>query len=158
MLLMVEKAIRGRIFHVIHRYTKANNQYMKDFDKNKEYLISSHLKYWNVNNLYGWAVPEKLSVNNFKQVQVISGFDENFIKTYSEENDEEYFLEVDVQYPKNLHKLYNDLAFLPERMKIENVEKIVENLYDKEEYVIHTRTLKQTLNYGLVLKHFKKLG
>ena len=50
MLLMVEKGIRGGIYHVIHRYAKANNKYMKDYDKNKE---SSYLKYWDVNDLYG---------------------------------------------------------------------------------------------------------
>ena len=49
MLLMVEKGIRGGICHAIHQYTKANNKYMKDHDKSKE---SSHLKYWDVNNIY----------------------------------------------------------------------------------------------------------
>ena len=50
MLLMVEKGLTGGICHTIHRYTKANNRYMKDYDKNKE---SSYLKYWEVNNLHG---------------------------------------------------------------------------------------------------------
>ena len=49
MLLMVEKVIRGGICNAIHQYTKDNNKYMKDYDKNKE---SFHLKYWDVNNLY----------------------------------------------------------------------------------------------------------
>ena len=53
MLLMVEKGIRGGICHSIYQYAKANNKYMKDYDKNKE---SSYLKYWDVNNLYGWAI------------------------------------------------------------------------------------------------------
>ena len=61
MLLMVKKRIRGWIFHAIHRYAKANNKYMKDYDKNKE---SSYLKCWDVNNLYGWATSQKLPVNN----------------------------------------------------------------------------------------------
>ena len=52
MLLMVEKGIRGRICHSIYQYAKANDKYMKDFDKNKE----SYLQYWDVNNLYGWTM------------------------------------------------------------------------------------------------------
>ena len=52
MLLMVEKGIRGGICHSIYRYAKANNKYMKDYDKNKE---SSYIQYWDINNLYGWA-------------------------------------------------------------------------------------------------------
>ena len=56
---------------------KANNKYMKGYNKNKE---SSYLKYWDVNNFYGWATSQKLHVNNFKWVEDISRFDENFIK------------------------------------------------------------------------------
>ena len=65
-----------------------------------------------------------------------------------EESNEGYFFEVDVQYPENLHNLHNDLPFLPERMKIEKVEKLLANLHDINEYVIHTRNLKQALNHG----------
>ena len=50
---MIEKRIRGGMFHAIHQYVKANNKCMKDYYKNKE---SSYLKYWDVNNLYGWAM------------------------------------------------------------------------------------------------------
>ena len=53
MLLMVKKSIRGGVCHVIHHYSKAKNKHMKDYDKNKE---SSYLKYWYINNLYGWAM------------------------------------------------------------------------------------------------------
>ena len=149
MLLMVEKDIRGGICNAIHRYAKANNKYMKDYDKNKE---SSYLNYWDVNNLYGWAMSQKLPVNNFEWIKDTSQFNEDFIKNYNEESDEGYFLEVDVQYLEKLHELHNDLPFLPERMKIEKVEKLVANLHDKTEYVIHIRNLKQALNHGLVLK------
>ena len=149
MLLMVEKGIRGGICHTIHRYSKANEKYLKDYDKNKE---SSYLKYWDVNNLYGWAMSQKLPVNNFEWIKDTSQFNEDFIKNYNEESDEGYFLEVDVQYLEKLHELHNDLPFLPERMKIEKVEKLVANLHDKTEYVIHIRNLKQALNHGLVLK------
>ena len=57
MLLMIGKGIRERICHAIHRYAKGNNEYVKVYDKNKEY---SYLKYWDVNNLYGWAISQKL--------------------------------------------------------------------------------------------------
>ena len=77
-------------------------------------------------------------------------FNEDFIKSYNKESDEGYFLEVDVHYLEKLHELHNDLPFLPERMKIEKVEKLVANLHDKTEYVIHIRNLKQALNHGLV--------
>ena len=76
----------------------------------------------------------------------------NLMKNYNEESDEGCFLEVDVQYLEKLHELHNDLPFLPKRMKIEKVEKLVANLHEKSEYVIHIRNLKQPLNHGLVLK------
>ena len=63
MLLMIEKRIRGRICHAIHRYAKANNKYMKNYNKNKE---SSCLMYLDEINLYGWAMSQKLPVNGFK--------------------------------------------------------------------------------------------
>ena len=61
-------------------------------------------------------------------------------------------VEVDVEYPKNLYNFLNGLPSFCERMNIEKVEKLVENLHDKEEYIIHIRNSKQTLNHGLVLK------
>ena len=88
---------------------------MKDYDKNKE---SPCLKYLDVNNLNSWAMSQKLPVNNFEWIKHISQFSEDFIKNYSEESDEGYFLEVNVHYPEN--NLRNGLPFLPERMKIEN--------------------------------------
>ena len=102
MLLMVEKGIRGGIFHSIYCYVKSSNKYMKDYDKTKE---SSCLQYWDVNNLYGWAMSRKLPVNNFVWIEDTSQFNEDLIKNYSEESDEGYFLEVDLQYLEKLHKL-----------------------------------------------------
>ena len=66
MLLMVENGIRGGICHAIHQYAKANNKYMKEYDKNKE---SSYLKYWDVNKLYGWAMSQKLPVSKFQWIK-----------------------------------------------------------------------------------------
>ena len=71
-----------------------------------------------------------LPVNNFGSIEDTSQLNKDFIKNYNEEKDEGYFLEFDVQYPENLLNLHNDLPFLPERMNIENVEKLV-NLHDK---------------------------
>ena len=62
-LLIVEKGIRGGICHAVHQYAKVNNKYMKDYDKNKE---SSYLKYWDVNNLHGWAKSEHFPVYKFE--------------------------------------------------------------------------------------------
>ena len=95
---------------------------------------------------------KKLPVDNFECIEDTFQFNEDFIKSFNEENDEGYFLEVDFHYPEKLHELHNDLSFLPERMKIEEVEKLANNLHDKTEYVIHIRNLKQALNHGLVLK------
>ena len=120
---------------------------MKDCDKNKEY---SYVKYWNVNNLCGWAMSHKLPRDDFKLVEETSEFNEVVIKNDNIESDEGHFLEDDVHYPENLHNLYNDFPFLPrmmniffpERMKIEKFEKLVANLHCKEEYVIHITNLK----------------
>ena len=120
---------------------------MKDYGKNKE---SSYLKYWNVNNLYGCAISQKLPVNKFEWIEDTSPFNEEFIKNYNEESDKEYFYKINIQYPKKLHKLYNDLPFLPERMKLQKVKKRVANLHDKTEYFI--RNLKEALNCGLILE------
>ena len=127
---------------------------MKNSDKNKE---SSYFQYWDVNNLYGWAISQKLPVNNFEWIKDTSQFHENFIKDNTEESDKGYLLAVDVQYLENLQELYNDLPFLPEKMKIGKVEKLVANLRDKTEYVIHIINLKQALNHGLVLKKVHKM-
>ena len=128
---------------------------MKDDDKNKK---SSYIQYWDVNNLYGWAMSQKLPVTNFEWIKDTSQFNEDFIKNYNEQRDEGYFLEVDVQYLEKLHELHNDLPFLPERMIIKKVEKLVANLHDKTGNVIHLRNLKkQALNHVLVLKKVPKV-
>ena len=82
---------------------------------------------------------EKFPISNVKWIKNTSQFNEDFIKTYDEESNEGSFLDVDVQYPEKLHELHNDIPFLLERMKIEKVEKLVANLHDKTEYVIHIR-------------------
>ena len=93
--------------------------------------------------MYGWAISQKLPVNNFEWIKDTSQFNEDFIKNHNEEIDEVYFLEVDFQYLEKLHELHNDLTFLPERVKIEKVKKLVSNLNDKTEYAFHVRNLQQ---------------
>ena len=87
----------------------------------------------------------------------LSKIDEDFIKNYNENSDKGYILEVDVEYPKKLHDFHSDLPFLPERIKIDKCNKLVCNLYDKKDYVVQIRSLKQTLNHGLILKKVHKV-
>ena len=154
MLLMVEEGIRGGICHAIHRYAKANNKYMKDHDENKE---SSYIRYLDANNLYGWAMRQKLPVNGFKWTEETSEINEEFVKKYDENKDKGYILEVDVKYPKKLHDLHSDLPFLPRRMKIDKCEKLVCNLLNKKKYVVHIKSLKQALNHGLKFKKVHRI-
>ena len=92
---MAEKGIRDAIY----QYVKANNKFMKDYDENKESL---YLNYWDVNNLYGQAMSQKLLVDGFKQLENTFQFNKDFIKSYNEDSEGEYFIEVDVQYPEKL--------------------------------------------------------
>ena len=101
---------------------------------------------------------QKLPTNNFEWIKDTSQFNEDFIKSYNEESDEGYFLEVDVQYLEKLHDPYNDLPVLPERKKIEKVEKLVAKLHEKTEYITHIRNLKEALNHGLVLKKVHRVN
>ena len=135
--------------HAVHRYAKANNKYMRDYDKNKE---PSYIQYLDANNLYGAAMSEKLPMNGFKWVSDISEINENFIKSYNKNSDKGYILEVDVDYPSKLRKLHSDMPFLPERMIIDKTKKLVRNLHDKKNYVVHISALKQALDHGLKLR------
>ena len=128
MLLMVEEGIRGGICHSIHRHAKANNKYMKNYDKNEEF---SYIQYLDANNLYGWAMSQKLPVNGFKWIEDTSEINEEFTKYYDENSDKGYILEVNVKYPKKVHNLNSDLPFLPKRMKIDKCKKLVCNLSNK---------------------------
>ena len=150
MLLMIEEGIRGGTCHAVHRYAKANNEYMKDYVESKE---SSYIQYLDANNLYGVAMSEKLPINGFKWVNDISRIDNKFVKSYDKRNsDKGYILEVDVDYPSKLHRLHSDMPFLPERMKIDKTQELVCNLHDKKKYIVHISILKQALDHGLKLK------
>ena len=149
MLSMVEKGIQGGICRAIHRHAKVNNEYMKNYNK---HIISSYLMYLDANNLYRRTMSQKVPMNGFKWVTKLSRFKERFIKNYNENSDMGYFLEVDIDYPKELFNLQKDLPFLLERKKVNKCEKLICSIEDKEKYVVHIRALKQALNHGLILK------
>ena len=152
MLLMVEKGIRGGICHSTQRYAKANNKYMKSYNKDEE---SSYIQYLDANNLYGWTMSKKLPTNGFKWLDTSetgNKINEEFIKNYNENDNKGYILEVDVKYPKRLHELHSDLPFLSKRMEVNKCKKLVCNLFNKKKYVAHINSLKQALNHGLKLK------
>ena len=111
MLWIVEERIEGGICQATRRYAKANKKYMKNYDKNTESL---YLECLNGNNLYGYAMSEKLPVDGLKWMEKddLLKFDENFIKNYDENSDTEYIREVDVEYPKSLHKLHSECTKL----------------------------------------------
>ena len=153
MLLMVEEGIRGGICHSIHRYTKVNNKYMKNYNNNEE---SSYIQYLDANNLYGWVMSKKLPVNGFKWLDS-DKINEDFIKNYDENNDKGYILEVEFKYLKRLHELHSDLPFLSEQMKVNKCKKLVCNLFNKKKYVAHINSLKQALNHGLKLKKIHRV-
>ena len=88
---------------------------------------------------------EPLFADGFDWVEDLPKIDEDFCV-------KGYILEVDVTYPKNLHDLHSDLLFFPESVNIDKYNKLVCNLYDKKNYVVHIRSLKQALNHGLILK------
>ena len=127
MLLMVEKGIRGGICHAIYRYAKANNKYMKNYNKDKE---ESFIQYLDASNLYGWAMSQKLPVSGFKWKNNMLKFTREFIKNYDEDSDKGYILEGDVgygeaeckarygkaeskgrYYPENLRDLHSEYHF-----------------------------------------------
>ena len=153
MVLMVEKGIQGGICHSIHRYAKANNKYIQNYNNNEE---SSYIQYLDTNNLYGWAMSKKLPVNGFKWLDS-DKINEDFIKNYDENNDKGYVLEVEVKYPKRLHELHSDLPFLSEQMEVNKCKKLVCNLFNKKKYVAHINALKQALNHGLKLKKIHRV-
>ena len=138
MLMMLEKGIRGRNCQAIYRYAKANNKYMKNYNK---FIESLYPMYLDANNLYGWAMSQKLPVDGLKWVKDLSKFNESCIKYYDENSDKGYILEVDLEYPKKLFNLHSDSPFLPKRKKIRKCNKLDCTIQNRENYVFHIRAL-----------------
>ena len=126
MLLMVEKGIRGGVSMISNRYGKANNKYMGDkFNSNEP---SKYIQYLDANNLYDWAMSKSLPTHGFK-----------WMKTNELETWELYpcILEVDLEYPKGCHNLHSDYPLAPEQIEVNKVGKLIPNLRNKKNYVIH---------------------
>ena len=139
-LLMIDSGIRG-IATISHRHAKANNEYMgTEFDPAEK---SKFISYLDANNLYGWAMSKRLPTSWFEWMTDDAIDDWKHLSC---------FLEVDLEYPEDLHDLHNDYHFAPERVKIGNIEKLIPILNNKINYVVHYENLKLYESLGLKIK------
>ena len=135
---MIESGIIGGIATISHRHAKATNEYKESqLDPAKE---SKFISYLDVNNLYGWALSKQLPTSGFKW-KTDDGLDD-----WKHPN---CILEVVLEYPKDLHNLHNDYPLAPERVKIENLEKLIPNTNNKTNYVVHFENFKLYESLGL---------
>ena len=166
MQLFIGKGMRGGISYIAHRYAKANNKYMSGYNPGEE---NSYLMYSDANNLYGWAMSQPLPTGDFQWTDP----EEIEFFNYHEYSDEGVILEVDLEYPEELHNLHNDCPCAPEKMCITDdmlsdycsetknqhkissgtVPKIITSLKDKTKYVLHCQNLKLYLDLGLKVKN-----
>ena len=144
MIAFIKSGIRGGISVCCNRYGKANNKYMQEFNPD---LPKSYLMYFDANNLYGWAMSQYLPEGNFKWVSTDIDF------SVSPTSDIGYILEVDLEYPKNIHDLHSDFPLCAENIAIGGSKdrKLVPNLHNKSNYVLHYRNLIQCLQLGMKL-------
>lgn len=171
MNLFVGRALRGGICNVATRYAAANNKYMHDFDESKE---SSYIMYLDANNLYGAAMSEFLPFGGFRWLkkEELSKFTVDSLEKYTETSCKGAFLEVDLEYPKELHDLHNEYPLAPERGVVtddmlsdyckdlkkktgasgNSCSKLLTTLYDKNGYVVHHTNLKLYLSLGMKVK------
>ena len=150
MLLMIEKGTPGGISNAFKRYAKANNKFMKNFDPAEK---SSFIVYLDANNLYGWAMSKPLPVGGFEWIA------EEELENWERFVDEEgvgCILEVDLEYPVELHDFHNDFPLAPEKMILGKVEKLTQNLRDKEAMNLHGKNLQLYLSLGMKLKKIRR--
>ena len=173
MHLFIEKGMRGGISYIAKRYSKANNEYMKDYD-NTEGAI--YIMYFDANNLYGWAMTQYLPYGGFEWMteEEINNFDLSSVKKDSPEG---YILELDLEYPSELHDYFDDYPPAPEKLKVTNdmlskycsdiankhgirvgeVNKLIPNLGNKKNYVIHHRNLQLYISLGMEMTKFHRI-
>ena len=148
-----ESQVRGGVATIFHRYAEANNQYLPNFDptKPKSYIVDL-----DANNLYGWAMSQKLPTGNFEWLSRIE-LDEKYnlltqsLKDYQVNTNKGIVYEVDLDYPKELHDYHNDYPFLPETININNNPKLIPNLNNKQYYILNEINLVQAIMHGLKL-------
>src|SRR5699024_5691870 len=134
--------------------------YLESYDPNQpeKYII-----YIDANNLYGNAMSEELPTGDFKFAsrEIIDSLtDINSLNDYFKKLRREYkgcVLVVDLKYPKELHDSHNDLPFCPQQVEMNGNRKLIPNLYDKKDYVIHYKNLLQALDAGLELESIKQI-
>ena len=143
MLLMVEKGIRGGVSMISTRFGRANNKYMTKDRDGEEYdpgKPSTYIPYLDANNLYGYAMSKKLPTHGFRWMTPTELEYWSFLTC---------IVEVDLEYPLDLHDLHNDYPLAPDHLQVGRVEKLIPNLYRKENYVVHYKALRMYVKYGL---------
>lgn len=155
MVMFIEKGIRGGLSQCSKRYAEANNKYVPNYDSSKD---STYLMYFDINNQYGWAMSQYLPFSGFKWMNErdVENFD---VMTLSDTATEGCILEVDLEIPPVLHDKFADLPPCPEHRTRKGTknEKLLATLYNKEEYVIHYRNLKQVLKLGVTITKIRRI-
>ena len=138
---------------ISNRYGKANNKYMENYNSDEE---SKFITYLDANNLYGWGMSQKLPYKNFRWLDETSL--KNLEPTQLDAKDDTgYILQVDLEYPKELHGAHNDYPLAPESLLINKIYKLTPNLYNKTKYILHLKNLQLYLSLGLKLTKIHKV-
>jgi hypothetical protein len=157
MMKMIKNGIRGGISMASHKYCKANNKYLENYNPNEP---SNYIIYLDANNLYGWAMCQKLPISNFEMICIPPKFQEQWIdKILKHDSDSKYgyILEVDLVYPDSLHDYHNDYPLAPEKLTIDKQTKLIPNLFNKKKYVCHYRNLHFYVRHGLKITYIHRI-
>ena len=173
MFQFIEKGMRGGTSYIANRFGEANNKYMKNFNETEP---SKYIMYLDANNLYGWAMSQYLPTGHFKWLSQ-NQINKTNLGTYTENSKKGLILEVDLEYPQELHNLHNDFPLGPEKIKVAKdmlsdyckkisekfnissglVHKLIPTLNNKEKYILHYRNLQLYLSLGLKLKKIHRV-